>query len=144
MSQVVGRARIALILVFALVLAACGGTPSNITPIGPRVINVALQEFGFQPAEIPVKVGQPVKIILKNNGTVTHDFSSTDAMVTVMNSQGAMHDMDNMNLMMHAAVEAGQSGSIEFTPTQAGTYTFWCTVAGHKEAGMVGKLVATP
>jgi uncharacterized cupredoxin-like copper-binding protein len=126
---------------FALILAACGGPASN---VGPQVINVTMQEFGFQPAEIPVKVNQPVKIILKNNGTVTHDFSSTDAVVTVMNSQGAMHDMDNMNLMMHVAVEAGQSGSIEFTPTQAGTYTFFCTVAGHKESGMTGKLVVTP
>jgi uncharacterized cupredoxin-like copper-binding protein len=140
MSRIDRRARIALLFVFALVLAAC----SNAALSGPQVINMTLQEFGFQPSTITVKVGQPVKIVLKNNGTVTHDFSSTDAMVTVMNSQGAMHDMDNMNLMMHVAVEAGQSGSIEFTPTQAGTYTFFCTVAGHKDAGMMGKLVVTP
>ena len=141
MSQIAGRASIALMFVFALILAACGGAASN---VGPQVINVTLQEFGFQPSTITVKVNRPVKIMLKNNGTVVHDFSSADAIVTLMNSQGAMHDMDNMNLMMHVAVEAGQSGSIEFTPTQAGTYTFWCTVAGHKEAGMVGKLVVTP
>ncbi len=35
----------------------------------------------------------------------------------------------------------GQTNTIEFTPTKPGTYEFFCTVAGHKEAGMVGTLV---
>jgi len=35
----------------------------------------------------------------------------------------------------------GDSATIEFTPTKAGTYEFFCTTAGHKEAGMIGTLV---
>jgi uncharacterized cupredoxin-like copper-binding protein len=35
----------------------------------------------------------------------------------------------------------GQTNQLEFTPTAAGTYEFWCTVPGHKEAGMIGKLI---
>ena len=38
-----------------------------------------------------------------------------------------------------AAGPAGQ-GKLTFTPSKAGTYEFFCTVAGHKEAGMVGTL----
>jgi uncharacterized cupredoxin-like copper-binding protein len=46
-----------------------------------------------------------------------------------------------MQTNMHTAIEAGQESTLEFKATQAGTYTFYCTVAGHKEAGMMGKLI---
>jgi uncharacterized cupredoxin-like copper-binding protein len=39
------------------------------------------------------------------------------------------------------AAAGGQSAMLEFTPSKPGTYEFWCTVAGHKEAGMTGTLV---
>lgn len=106
-----------------------------------------MQEFGFQPSEIALKVGQPVKLILQNKGTVVHDFSSNDAEVSVKSSaHGAEHDMSGMNndmLKMHMAVDLGQTETLEFTPNKPGTYTFFCTVAGHIEAGMTGELVVT-
>ena len=100
-----------------------------------------MTEFQFQPAEITANVGQPIKLVMKNNGTVLHDFVSTDAMAEVMAEQSAMHDMAEMETAMHAAVEPGQQSTLEFKATQPGTYTFSCTVPGHKEAGMVGKLI---
>jgi uncharacterized cupredoxin-like copper-binding protein len=134
---------IARLLVLALVLTftltACGGAASSSTT--PKTVTLALNEFQFQPAEITVNVDQPITLVLKNNGTVLHDFVSTDAMVDVMEEHGAMHDMAGMETAMHAAIEAGQQSTLEFKATQAGTYTFYCTVAGHKEAGMVGKLI---
>jgi uncharacterized cupredoxin-like copper-binding protein len=131
--------RLALALVLTFTLAACGGAAPDST--APRTVTLTLNEFQFQPADITVNVGQPVKLVLKNNGTVLHDFVSTDAMVEVMEEHGAMHDMAGMPTAMHAAVEAGQQSTLEFKATQAGTYTFYCTIAGHKEAGMTGKLI---
>jgi uncharacterized cupredoxin-like copper-binding protein len=34
-----------------------------------------------------------------------------------------------------------QTSTLDFTPTKPGTYEFFCTVAGHKDAGMVGTLI---
>jgi uncharacterized cupredoxin-like copper-binding protein len=131
-----------LALVLAFTLAACGGTAaSSSASTAPKTVTLTLNEFQFQPADITVNVGQPITLVLKNNGTVLHDFVSTDAMVEVMGEHGAMHDMAGMETAMHAAVEAGQQSTLEFKATQAGTYTFYCTVPGHKEAGMVGKLI---
>jgi uncharacterized cupredoxin-like copper-binding protein len=130
-----------LALILTFVLAACGGAAAKPGPTEPQTIALALNEFQFQPAEITVNVGQPIKLVLKNNGTVLHDFVSTDAMVEVMEEHGAEHDMAGMETNMHAAIEAGQQSTLEFKAMQAGTYTFYCTVAGHKEAGMVGKLI---
>ena len=128
---------LALILTFTL--AACGSAASPSTT--PQTVTLTLNEFQFQPAEITASVGQPIKLVLKNNGTVLHDFVSTDAMVEVMEEHGAEHDMAGMQTNMHAAIEAGQQSTLEFKATQPGTYTFYCTIAGHREAGMEGKLI---
>jgi len=46
-----------------------------------------------------------------------------------------------MEPAVHMGAMAGMSGSVTFVPTQPGTYEFFCAVAGHKEAGMVGTLM---
>ena len=126
-------------LILTLTLAACGSAASSSTT--PKAVTLTLNEFQFQPAEITANVDQPIKLVLKNNGTVLHDFVSTDAMVEVMEEHGAEHDMAGMQTNMHAAIEAGQQSTLEFKATQPGTYTFYCTIAGHREAGMEGKLI---
>jgi uncharacterized cupredoxin-like copper-binding protein len=127
----------ALILTF--ILAACGGAaPTSTTP---KPVTMNMTEFQFQPAEITANVGQSIKLVLKNNGTVLHDFASMEAKVEVMEEHGAEHDMAGMETAMHAAVEPGQQSTLEFKPTEPGTYTFYCTIAGHKEAGMTGTLI---
>jgi len=44
---------------------------------------------------------------------------------------------------MHAHTAAGETVTVTFTPTEPGTYEFYCTVPGHREAGMIGTLVVT-
>ena len=55
----------------------------------------------------------------------------------------AGHNMSGMTNQpeLHMAVAMGQTGVLEFTPTKPGTYEFFCTVAGHKEVGMMGTLI---
>ena len=39
--------------------------------------------------------------------------------------------------------EPGTTATVLFTPTQIGEYEFECTIPGHKEAGMVGRVTVT-
>jgi uncharacterized cupredoxin-like copper-binding protein len=41
-------------------------------------------------------------------------------------------------------IEPGQTATKTFTAPAAGTYDIVCDEAGHKEAGMVGKLIVAP
>ncbi len=100
----------------------------------------------FQPATVEVLAGQPVKLMFRNNDTVEHDFSILEIPVVSMGpTQAPMagHDMSGMAAepQLHVAAAMGQSAALEFTPTKPGTYEFFCTVAGHKEAGMRGTLI---
>jgi len=136
--------RMVPVVVLAVILSACGSA----TPATPEVkeVVVKVNEYAFSPMETRAKAGQPMRIMLQNEGTLLHDMSSLDAMVEMMQAEGAGHDMGDIDnqMRMHVAAEVGQMAMMEFTPTQAGTYEFFCSVEGHKEAGMVGKLIVEP
>ena len=101
----------------------------------------------YQPASLEVTTVQPVRLTLTNGDAVEHDFSSTEFPIdgTVQTVGHGGHDMgeEGEPLDLHVGAAASGSGTIEFTPSQPGTYEFFCTVAGHKEAGMVGKLIVS-
>jgi uncharacterized cupredoxin-like copper-binding protein len=128
------------VLVFAL--AACSGGAAPSAPAQQVTLNVS--EFKFEPANLEVTAGKAVKLTLVNKGSVEHDWAimkipmtgMTDANMGGHNMGGAADAPE-----LHMSAAAGKSATIEFTPSQKGTYSFICMVAGHKEAGMVGTLV---
>ncbi|MDO8663837.1 MAG: cupredoxin domain-containing protein [Candidatus Wildermuthbacteria bacterium] len=80
-------------------------------------------EFAFSPASITVKSGQKVKIKFRNHG-------------------GAPHNLAIEGLGIGTkTIKSGDDASIEFTAPASGTYAFFCSVAGHREAGMKGQLI---
>ena len=116
---------IAVLAITALwTVTGCGGSqPSSGTTSD---LTMTLTEFKFTPDTLTVKVSERVKVTLDNTkGTLKHDIQQAD-------------------LNIDTAVEAGQKATFEFTPTKAGTFDFVCDVPGHKEAGMVGKIVVQP
>jgi nitrite reductase (NO-forming) len=105
-----------------LVLAACGGAPAAVTP-SPTPSTTALSvdgaEFEFLPAELTAPAGE-IEVTLVNVGVIEHDFT-----------------IDELDAQIHA--DAGETSTGTFAAT-AGTYDFYCSVAGHRESGMVGTL----
>ena len=70
-----------------------------------------------------VKLGDTVKITLTNTGTQPHDFI-----------------LEGYNIKTKV-LNSGQSDSIVFTADKAGTFTYYCSVPGHKDLGMQGQFV---
>ena len=114
---------------------------------GEETLTLEAKEFQFEPATIEVVAGQPVKLVLRNTGSLEHDFSVMEIPLVATTASGAEsmpgHDMGHMaeEPDLHVAAQMGQSAELEFTATRPGTYEFFCAVPGHKEAGMVGTLV---
>ena len=131
-------------ILVALLLALTACSPQAT----PQVITLDTNQMKFQPVMIEVKAGQPVKVMMRNSDSIDHDFSIMEFPMTKFSSSAAPvagHSMGGGSIAkepeLHLAVAMGMSGSMEFTPTKPGTYEFFCTVAGHKEAGMKGTLI---
>ena len=137
-----------LMVGFILLLAACGQSQSAVST--PQTLTVAAKEFAFAPATLTVKAGQPVTLSLQNTGAVDHDWSVQE--IEISGEAKSSGDVPAGHMMggtgdepkLHVAVGTGGKGTLTFTPSKPGTYAFYCTVAGHKEAGMVGTLTVTP
>lgn len=128
-------------LLIVLLLAACGGSATPRTEFTLR-----LTDFSYSSPSLTVPVGQPVVIALENIGLVEHDFviEKINADVVLMNDTGsdAHHAHgETSNYDVHASAQVGQTTTLELTVLEPGTYQFFCSVEGHKEAGMIGELI---
>lgn len=87
-----------------------------------RTIEVAATSFEFDPDTIEVDAGEDIAIELA--------------------AEDAEHDFVIDELELHVvAADKGERATGGFTAPSAGTYTFYCSVAGHRGAGMEGTLV---
>lgn len=89
---------------------------------GVKEVEVRSRGLNFMPTEIRVNVGDTVRVTFVNGGG-RHDWvlDEFDAATNV--------------------ISAGQSETIEFVADEAGTFEFYCSVPGHRQAGMVGSFV---
>lgn len=108
-----------------------------------RVITVRAGEFAFEPREIHVTVGETVRLILVNEGTVLHDITAFEFVghATAAGSTEHAHSAEAMGAEFHTAAETGATSELVFTPTEAGEFQLVCTVPGHEQLGMTAVLV---
>lgn len=143
---------VVLVLASTAVLA-CGGESGSST--SAITVSTSRDKLAFEPSAIRVPVGEPVKLVLDNSaGTVLHDFTIDKIPVSdLQTSGGADHQMGGIGSSgtsqmtsggertVHVAASRGEKATIEFKPGTRGEYTFYCTVEGHQQAGMQGKLI---
>ncbi|MCL4867551.1 MAG: multicopper oxidase domain-containing protein [Anaerolineae bacterium] len=142
-----------LLIVLISLITACSSTatPSSSTTLSGAEFTLVATDIVYDKKTLEVTAGQPLKIIFRNDGFLEHDFSimkiahSGTVMTHEDHGMGG-HDMGHMHEQPDVHVAAamnGGSSTLEFTPSEPGEYEYYCTVAGHKEAGMVGKLIVT-
>ena len=159
--------KLALPLVGGLtLLVACGSVqPQSATLPQPLVVEVVGNEWSFTPGDVAAQVGQPVVITFKNEGQLDHDWAITtiavkddhaaDGGVAHADGSADAHGSDQQHgsadthghagdmPALHVAARSGTTGEVHFTPTAAGDYEIVCTIPGHTEAGMHGRLTVT-
>jgi uncharacterized cupredoxin-like copper-binding protein len=118
----------------ALALSACGGAS------GPtKSIKVTMTDFAFSPNSFTVPAGEQISVDITNNGAVAHSFIIMQGGHEV---QQHFTDADKSAVLWEVtAIPPGENVKNSFAaPSEPGTYQLVCGVAGHFEAGMVGKL----
>lgn len=116
----------ALASLSSIAFAACGGgsdgTGTATEPdVAPGSVEITARELSFDPAVLRARAGE-VQVTLVNAGVIEHDFKI----------DGKFH------LPAAAGKTASASASLD-----AGSYTFYCSVPGHRQGGMEGTLTAS-
>jgi len=136
----------ALLLAGTTLLAACGddddqmagdmpamdddghgmdGHDDEASPVadGARRVEVSATIDAFDPDEITATAGEDLAIVLT--------------------SEDMLHDFTIDEFDAHVAADRGETEEGGVTVDEAGTYTFYCSVPGHRQAGMEGTLTVT-
>ena len=110
-----------------------------------RTIEITmLDTMRFSPDKIEVKQGETVRIVVKNSGKMMHEMVLGTKKVLEEHA-ALMVKFPNMEheepYMTH--VGPGKTGEIVWTFNRPGDFDFACLIAGHYQAGMVGKIKVT-
>ena len=108
-----------------LVGAACVPLKSHVhAQASPRRIEITAKQFQFEPAEITVKKGQPVVLVIK--------------------SADVAHGLRFRELNLNVKVNKGGTAELPFTPDKTGDFVGKCSVfcgAGHGEMSLTMHVV---
>lgn len=86
-----------------------------------REIEIEADSFAYDPAELRIGAGEEVAL----------DLTSSDL----------LHDFTIDEVDFHMAAEPGETATGGLSIDEPGTYTAYCTVAGHREAGMEATVI---
>ena len=107
-----------------------------------QVITLTMNDdMRFTPSAFTVRHGETVRFIVKNQGKQMHEMvigtkKELDTHAALMVKFPNMeHDEPYM-----AHVASGKSQNLIWTFNRAGDFEFACLIAGHYQAGMVGKI----
>jgi uncharacterized cupredoxin-like copper-binding protein len=121
-----------------VLVAACGrdSEPARDTaePAADTIAIVGTDELRFDPDGFVVPADEEFTVEL-TAGAVEHDFTIEIA-ADVGQADDSMGD-DDLHVV-HADAGSTQTGS--FTIDEPGTYTVYCSIPGHRDAGMVASL----
>lgn len=118
------------ILLFGLIIARMGLLNGLLrgdeaTAVSPTAIRYTTENMQFGQSELRVKASEPITFELENQDMYAHSF-----------------DVDELD--WHVQMPANDRLVAEFTAVSPGTYTIYCAIPGHREAGMVATLLVEP
>ncbi len=109
-------------------------------PTGREVVFTLRTVSGGTPAMAFVGVGGIIDSIANPDLHVQVGDSVT---INVVNGDPVVHDLtiDTYGVTTGGLVQQEETKRVQFTATTPGTFEYYCSVPGHKQAGMVGKIV---
>ena len=106
-----------------------------------ETVNVKLAEYKFIPSALIFKADTPYKLQIKNEGKQKHYFVSEGFFRAIATRKIQSTDGEIKAPYFNAIeVFPGHSLDLYFIPVKRGNYKLICTIKGHSEKGMTGKI----
>src|SRR5258708_4476543 len=143
-----------LVLLVTLLLAPVLPRAAGPTPTSPASPTMAMShEMPNAIFTLRTGIAQGKMVYLGKGGDIEGKINPTlkvhegdIVQITLINGEGAEHDLDLPEV--HAASQRvtgpGASRTLMFHANDIGTFQYFCTVAGHREAGMQGGIDVEP
>lgn len=92
------------------------------SPAGIKEVQVIGSEYSYSPSSIRLDKGTAVKLTFRNTGRLPHNLVIDELGVATQ------------------TIQSGASDTVEFTASQSGTFSFYCSIGNHRSLGMEGSL----
>lgn len=107
-----------------------------------KVVEVLLSEHNYSPSDLTFVRNKPYILRLNNVGAVSHDMVGGSFFgaiaIKMAQNQGGRVVTPVLNAIY---VKPKQQMELWFVPVRAGTYSFFCSIDGHREGGMEGDVI---
>lgn len=143
--------RLFALMTSALAVIACGTATSGGASESGRTIRIDMSDFFFWPTTISLQSGERVTFVLKNFGTLEHEFMAgreavlgagykQDWLAMAKPEQAGGRGMGHAGEGLRIAPNTTATVTV-VVPAEGGDFEFGCFITGHYESGMKGKLV---
>ena len=107
---------------------------------------VEMTNFAFTPAVLEVNAGEVLEIAIQNIEPLLHDFTidkiDADVHISYLGGTGQhAHAEAERDADVHFALTEPGTGVVHIKIHEPGEYVIYCSVPGHREAGMEGTLI---
>ena len=126
----------AIIVIAGVILSACAAGPQNVS--GGKIVEYALTTGMINGKFIYIGVGGGIDGV--SNPTLSANVGDT-VRITLTSGDGIEHDISfpEFNATSEHVVGQGASVTLSFRVDNGGEFDYFCTIPGHREAGMEGK-----
>jgi uncharacterized cupredoxin-like copper-binding protein len=117
------------------------GIGANKKEVNRTIVIKMTDKMRFSPEKIDVRLGETIRFEVKNDGKVMHEMVIGTKPILdkhaelMLKNPNMEHDEPYM-----AHVSPGKTGEIIWKFNRKGNFDFACLMAGHYQAGMVGKI----
>jgi uncharacterized cupredoxin-like copper-binding protein len=117
------------------------GIGANKKEVNRTIVIKMTDKMRFLPEKIDVRMGETIRFEVKNDGKVMHEMVIGTKPILdkhaelMLKNPNMEHDEPYM-----AHVSPGKTGEIIWKFNRKGNFDFACLMAGHYQAGMVGKI----
>ena len=117
------------------------GIGANKKEVSRTIVIKMTDKMRFSPEKLDVRLGETIRFEVKNDGKVMHEMVIGTKPILdkhaelMLKNPNMEHDEPYM-----AHISPGKKGEIIWKFNRAGSFDFACLIAGHYQAGMVGKI----
>ena len=128
-------------LVLAMAWPAAAADLSRQTPIEVRAtLGTKGGGLVFSPDRFSFQTGRLYKLVLENPSPAKHYFSAPGFAAAVWTRKVETASAEIKGVIREIELKPGGRAEWFLVPVQAGTFGLSCTIKGHAEAGMVGRI----